>query len=158
MDTLKLNQTTLMQQVQEIEGKQSGIRKLLTELEQKALMGPDSSIMMELIDLEKDSATMTYSSFQQSTNDAEHIQEDAIVAETFEKLITAQKNIINWWEMFTKQLEEEIPKVKEDIKAINTMAFPSPTGLLNQLLRVEEISVKAHVSDKTKMCVYLFIC
>ncbi|CAH8838784.1 unnamed protein product [Trichobilharzia szidati] len=133
-----------LEQVEEIEVKQSTIRKLLTELEQKALMGPDSSIMTELIALEKESATMTYSSFQQSTNDGELVQEDAIVAETFEKLITAQKNIIDWWEVFTKQLEEEIPKVKEDIKAINTMAFPSPTGLLNQLLRVEEISVKAH--------------
>ncbi|XP_018650522.1 hypothetical protein Smp_143610 [Schistosoma mansoni] len=60
---------------------------------------------------------------------------------------TAQ-NRLSLLKTFVQQIEEEIPKIKDELKTINSIVFPTPTGLLNQVLHVEEILAKAHSNSE----------
>ncbi|KAH8860980.1 Nesprin-1, partial [Schistosoma japonicum] len=132
-----------LEQMEQFDCKQLSLRKLLTEIEQKAYLGPHStnSSVVDFTELEKE--VMNYLNDQCIDGISDNHQNKEKHVVIFEKLMNAQQSIVDWWEMFVQQLEEEVPKAKDELKTISSIPFPTPTGLLNQLLRIEEILSKS---------------
>lgn len=89
-----------LEQMELFNCKQLSLRKLLTEIEQKACLGPCSTTsVVDFNELEKDTMNCLNEQYVDEVDSNNNNQGENSYVVIFDKLMIAQQSIVDWWEV-----------------------------------------------------------